>query len=779
MLEDRDLYGALYTAKLRRLLPGVLREDGGTALSELVDRLGGEIAAARRRIDRSYADQSVETSDDWLVPYHADLLAVDLVAGLDVAGQRQEVARAIYYRRRKGTVALLEELAADLTGWNARVVEFFRRLARTRHGFDPPIGVDRDLAVLQGLVGARSGTPAGGFADLRHAAAAGDSRTAFDEFAHHADFRRGRDDGGWHAIPRLGVFLWRLHSLEVRSGSPVARTGCPEEFTHDPTGRDIPLFAQDHRDHAQYGDAWVTPDQWMLPGPIDRALLDRERARLEPASFATLRVSGPLSDPLPAADTHVDPERGRVRLLTALPQGAQPQVTYHYGIAGLIGAGPYDRRALGLATTGAAPITTVSGGGDAFATAAPPATGTIVFDDSLTYTSLPPLDAVQDLTLRGGERERPVLRPTVGADAWIVTGTAPDARLTIEGVLLSGVDIVVRGEFAEIAIVATTLDPGQTVDVSGIMPRAIDDRPLTPTTIWIEGQVASLRLARAITGPIRVRGAGRLLAIAASTSIIQGVRSRADGPFDDAALFDAQALARRWRLGQDALTEHLRTGFPAPLVAALDAHDPQDEPSAALRSDMIATLEAVATGPALYDPVLFAATPLPPAIVAAALRGEPVNRRLLEFAYPLALAPAAIAGDDVRADLNRTTVLGAVFAHRLSASETILADFVRVTDMQNGCIRFSAYPLESRLARPFESVTLTTGAPLFVSRRFGDPGYAQLCDDTDPAIAMGGIGQIEMGAFAEGRAALKRRGLLRKLTSFAPVGTTIVPITVT
>ena len=64
----------------------------------------------------------------------ADLLATNLVSGLDSRGQRLDVAKTIYYRRRKGTVALLEELAADITGWEVRVVEFFRRLARTRQG---------------------------------------------------------------------------------------------------------------------------------------------------------------------------------------------------------------------------------------------------------------------------------------------------------------------------------------------------------------------------------------------------------------------------------------------------------------------------------------------------------------------------------------------------------------------------------------------------------------------------------------------------------------------
>ena len=41
---------------------------------------------------------------------------------------RADVAKTIYYRRRKGTVPMLEELARDVTGWAAHAVEFFELL---------------------------------------------------------------------------------------------------------------------------------------------------------------------------------------------------------------------------------------------------------------------------------------------------------------------------------------------------------------------------------------------------------------------------------------------------------------------------------------------------------------------------------------------------------------------------------------------------------------------------------------------------------------------------
>jgi hypothetical protein len=68
----------------------------------MVNRIGAQAAVLRRSIDRLWQDQSIETCDDWVVPYIADLLATKLVASQDARGQRLDVAKTIYYRRRKG-----------------------------------------------------------------------------------------------------------------------------------------------------------------------------------------------------------------------------------------------------------------------------------------------------------------------------------------------------------------------------------------------------------------------------------------------------------------------------------------------------------------------------------------------------------------------------------------------------------------------------------------------------------------------------------------------------
>ena len=96
-------------------------------------------------------------------------------------------------------------------------------------------------------------------------------------------------------------------------------------------------------------------------------------------------------------------------------------------------------------------------------------------------------------------------------------------------------------------------------------------------------------------------------------------------------------------------------------------------------------------------------------------------------------------------------------------------------------MRFSAWSTDSALPRRYESVRIAPGAPIMVSRRFGEWGYAQLDDGADSAILDGNTGATpslltgshdgsEMGVFCRDNAAVKDRSLLIKLQEFLPVG---------
>lgn len=575
MTAPPDRYDIYYADKLWNLLPAVYRAqdtdrfDSNGPLREIVNRIGATAGALRRSIDRLWDDQSIETCDDWVVPYIGALLDANLVPGLDPRGQRLDVAKTIYYRRRKGTVAILEEIAADITGWDAKIVEFFRRLGRTRHGLDPPIGAaaaNPGIAALQlaeGLVGPLTGTGIGGFADLRNAYGARQAHSAFDEFFHTADLRQGRGRLGWYGIPRLGIFLWRLLSLPVGPVTPVPVLGCPGWFTFDPTGRDVPLFAPSRSADA-FGN-WVSPDEASLPTPISQTLLDADLAapssRLYPAALAVQQslTAPPSLDEIPAAALLIRPERGRFcHAAGSPPPSGEIVASYCYGFPSEIGAGPYDRRVGTIAVERPAVAAMLSGG--SVLPVPLPASGTVVFADSLTYAGIDDVTVSGSLTLAAGPRQRPLIRLPGGAATFVGT---EGSCLTLDGLFISGGDLVLRGSFDEIVLSCCTLDPGSAArgaDPETSSPPAspfavaADGRPLAPTRLWIEGQVKRLTADRCVLGPIRTSGDGLVETLAIGNSIVQAIPTSPGLAEAALALADGSvSLSRCTMLGQIAV----------------------------------------------------------------------------------------------------------------------------------------------------------------------------------------------------------------------------------
>ncbi|SEO03692.1 hypothetical protein SAMN05216404_11082 [Nitrosospira multiformis] len=730
MTRHLDHYDVYYADKLWNLLPAIYRSldsdefSGNGPLRELVNRIGAQAAILRRSIDRAWEDQSIETCDDWVIPYIGDLLATNLVSNLDSRAQRLDVAKTIYYRRRKGTLALLEELAFDVTGWDAKVVEFFRRMGRTRHGLDPQIGwVEKagdgtdKLQQAEGLAGRLTRSQIGGTASLRNNYGSSKTGSAFDEFFHTPDFRPGRGKTGWHDIPHVGVFLWRLKSFDLPPTTPVAVTNpptCAGWFTFDPTGRSISLFADASRKSEQYGNRWISPAEEQLPGPISQALYDAntkaspdaKAIELYPNSLTVLSTPVPQSDTdiVPANQVRVQSERGWFAYNSSPPQ--EVWVRYHYGFSSDIGAGPYDRRLRRKALPTPAPHMTFSGGGAALMPGSVPAsavpqTGTLTLVDSLTYTGADSIAATGVLTIRAGNRQRPLIRLPAGSGGtiteWTISG-APGSSLVLDGLFISGGDIVIRGSFTTITITCCTLDPGSASDMldssppSGNFAISADGRELIPTRFWIEGSVETLTVERSIMGPIRTRGGGKIQTLDITDSILQ------------------------------ALPESVSSPPQSPLS--------------------------------------------PPA--------EPNN--------------VAIALDSGEVCLSRCTVLGGISVHRLRVSESILQGVAKVDDTQHGCVRFTAWTIGSILPEKYESVVISAQAILFTSTDFGNPGYCQLLATADTAILRGTNSAIqntisegsqdgsEMGAFARERNAIKERGLLIKFQEFMPIG--LVPVIV-
>ena len=268
----RDQYREYFAERLWDWVPAIHREldatEGGDALRALLKAIGSQAALSKRSQDRLWDDMFVELADDWAVPYIAQLVATRLVSALNPRARRTDVAKTIYYRRRKGTLAVLEQLITDMSGWDGKVVEQFRRLGRMRHGLD---GAAR--------IGRLTGTPEGGWADLRSVRGALLAGDPFDELHYTPEMRRPAIDPfapdqpngrlGLRGIHVLAFHFYRLQSVEFNGVQPRLvnnLAGTRDGFTFDPSGRDEPLFAGNtsSRDWA----AWRTADEWALPRAI-------------------------------------------------------------------------------------------------------------------------------------------------------------------------------------------------------------------------------------------------------------------------------------------------------------------------------------------------------------------------------------------------------------------------------------------------------------------------------------------------------------------------------
>ena len=123
---------------LYRLMPAVHRvrdAESGEPLKALLAVVADQLGVLEEDLDQLYDDQFIETCAGWVIPYIGDAIGYRALHGNvpRIRTPRGEVADTIALRRHKGTAAMLEVLAREVTGWDARVVEFFQLLATTQY----------------------------------------------------------------------------------------------------------------------------------------------------------------------------------------------------------------------------------------------------------------------------------------------------------------------------------------------------------------------------------------------------------------------------------------------------------------------------------------------------------------------------------------------------------------------------------------------------------------------------------------------------------------------
>jgi hypothetical protein len=464
--------------RVYNLLPAVYRERdsaAGEPLKALFAIITEQMQVVENDIDRLYQDLFIETCQPWVIPYIGDLIGHDAIYSIDSSSpsSRAEVARTIGYRRRKGTLSVLEQMLHDVTGWPAHAVEYFQLLGTTQW--------------LNHLRLTRSVTPS-----LRRWQIPVFIDSPFDQTLRtldirHIDRRRGR-----YNIPNIGVHFWRLRSFLVTRGSAARHSDTG--YTFDPIGLEIPLFnpGQPLADEqsltlplnlperlnrrAVYEDL-AAARNYFGADPIWRVFVNNAEVSLDNTRVAILTGWETPPTPVTGFNIAVDPKLGRITFSTNLAVSDKVEVLYSYGFSGPYGAGPYPR------TYAAADVTIPVSATDSLTAklgAVAPGTPTAVeIDHSLTIPGdlTITLQAGQRLSLRSASGTRPVIDGTLNITA------AADSALTLDGLLIStGIAVSGQGPFS------------LTVQRSTVRAAAVGSPSLTWTAVAIAAGAGQLRI---------------------------------------------------------------------------------------------------------------------------------------------------------------------------------------------------------------------------------------------------------------------------------------------
>lgn len=385
--------------KLYKLLPELYRERDsivGYPLQAILKLITEQVELLEDDIKQLWNNFFIDTCDKWVIPYIGDLVGNNLLHDIeqksiadyvkklfedlngydlnfpDIIRTRTDVAKTIYYRRRKGTLPMLEELARDVTGWAAHAVAFFEILNTTQN--------------LNHLRLFNRDCP-----DLRQIEPLDRINGPFDSISHTVDVRSITQNQGWYNIKNIGFFLWRLKSYPLEN-VVAKQAGLPWQFYFSPLGNNAPLFTRRRREASETGLA----TELDVPGPVRKSFfyedlkkLSKERtdhtdlyALFYPIEGNPIKthcqgsffifINGENREPVQPAiieETEeeikqqivcrnleewpltqpdgkiigIDVENGRMVIGSEWNSISSVDVYYHYGFSADMGGGPYDR----------------------------------------------------------------------------------------------------------------------------------------------------------------------------------------------------------------------------------------------------------------------------------------------------------------------------------------------------------------------------------------------------------------------------------------------------
>lgn len=719
--------------RLLDLLPAHLSirdEQTGGALRALLSAVAGELEVLEADLEDLYDGWFVETCAEWVVPYLGDLVGLtEPVPNLGAeVSRRGVVANTVAYRRRKGTVAVLEKVGRDVTGWPARAVEYFQLLAASTH--INHVRIDRPATAS--LRGAARLDRTGAAQDLRaHRSTEPPQlidlyRGAFDPLAHTVEVRRIECGRGRYGIPQVGIFLFPLQTYEVgsaHSGGTGSSGGWSQArpvddgYTVDPLGRSTPLFAVPRAETAIEQLA----HEEHLPLPLrPRRLLallqEARRGELDVAELPIavriggegqdlppelLRVCG-LEDLGPADDPQVtvDALNGRLRVY----RGGSPHtpddaifVRYAHGSLADVGAGTYDRSEIHERVL----ATDLYGG--------PPG----VAGQVAVRSGAEPSELVVSSVAAGLERARL---------AWAGPGSLAQATYVVsigDSATYPGDLSIDIPEATRLVLVAASWPERETLDGLTVPP--------APGAYAPEGLRPHLRGSLTVTG-----GPGSSLVL--DGIVLEGDLTVAPGRLEGLSLSQCTFSGRVTVAADNAGTGTYDNGGNSTLRIGL------------VRS-VLRGVELASTVPLL-------------AVTDCIVDGGP--------------GAVALSAPGAHASIEGSTVRGTLSVRSIDASSSVFDGPVVAEHRQVGCLRYCFVRPPSRVPRRFRCVPGDGASPgtepVYASDDPGSPLYLALARGCPAAIAKGGEGGAEMGVHHHLRRPLRVHAARQHLATYLPVG---------
>jgi len=697
-------------------------------LQSLLLVLQEQVGIVANDLDQLYDDQFIETCAPWVIPYIGDLIGYQPVNGIapTIDNPRSEVANTIAFRRRKGTVLVMEELAGDATGWGAHAVEFFRVLADTQY--------------MNHLRPGNHYAP-----DLRKWKAGLYIDTGFDRTAHKLDVRRvgaaisssPREQGRYN-IQNLGIFLWSLSAWSITESSATSAASAPGCYRFSSLGMDLPLF------HNAVPPGFE-PDDTNINDPAKPFnVADRLRRRvlcddiqrgvgahyygeanslvvsvngtaLDPYQISVCDLAGPegawantpVAAPYAAA---IDPELGRLALPPPPAGTPEPSVSvsYEYGFNADLGGGEYSRET----------------GANGFLVTDP--AWVVPFPDTELIPRYPNLQ---------------------GAIQFAIAELAENGLVAVE--------IAGSGIYSPSGPLTIDLPSGTTLEVRA----AEGARP----TLLLDGEIA-------ITGDSSSTAVlnGLLIAAAPATvpdapaliALVHAPELKADGSY---SRLSQLSLTHCTLLPGWSVTPSGDPVFPDPPTLVAEPSGLQVTVARSIVGAVRCCRTAAFTA---TDSILDAASPTGVA-----------------YAAPDAATTGPSGG---ALTLVGCTVIGKIHATLFSLiSDSILWSWLTPADdaklwpasvltdrRQAGCVRFSYLPTGAITPRRYQCVEKAPNnpQPLFFALRYGRPGYCKLLASTSDRIRRGADDGGEMGVFHFLLNPQREADLRVRMQEYLPVG---------